>query len=334
MSFLNIPYEIKNGVETNNCCSESLLINLSEYPLCGEKYFVLRIINVSEMDGKIVTTFEYNGDTYGVYSISSDDLISLLNTAFVCPENGGNCSAQNTEFTWALNPITLDEWSSDNIVNEVANPQPDTTYTITSITIDGTPYVPTPHLIWDDSVDGNATQNTKDYIDAIIAYIEGLSIPQYKGAVNHAKNDMVSTNFGDNLLSLYFTPTTTVLITIVSALPLSGTFNFVDNVTAEMELTITDTSTLSVGDNIIFQNNQVSDGFNQLGGNKIGSINIPVYSLFLNYGLNISQGWIINETIATQNECVVNNLATAIIQSSDIKDCLYNKVAKSGTSIN
>lgn len=334
MSFLSIPYEIKNGVEVPNCATENLFIDLTDYPLCNEKYFILRIVDVSTIGGSIVTSFQYNDEVYGVTSLSTDDLITLLSTAFGCPVDEG-CAGQNASFSWVLTPIIYDKYLSLNIVNEVQLVQPDFIYKITDLTINATTYGALPYIIWDDNTaPTNASETVADYIDAIIAYIVSLSIPEYKGAVNKARNGMSANGYGDDLLELYFTVGTTVSITIDEAtLPLAGTFPFDSAVTGILELVITDTSTVDAGDIITQTTFQVSDGTDIVGSLNLGVGTMYPYSLFINNSLDTDKGWILNITIATENECGRDNLATAVIQSADIIDAINNQVSKNGNSI-
>lgn len=329
MSNISIPYQFLNGKELSNCGTDTLVIDTTNSILCGQKYFTLRIIEISNG----VTTFEYNGDSYGVSSLSTDDVIILLDSAFVCPNN--YCNSQITSFDWTLTPLTGDEWISQTIVNEVVSVQPDLIYSITAITVNGTPYGILPHVIWTDSVDGNASTHVADYIDSIIEYLATLSIPQYLGAVNKANNGVADNLDGTGLLKLYFVAGTTVTITINEpTTPINGTFTSGTLTTYMLTLLLEDTSTMSDGDVLSQTNYQISDGLTIIGNKTTPDALLVPYNIFCDCGLDINNNWILNEIAVTQNSCVNNNVCTGWISTEDIEDAIQNRNTKTGTSVN
>jgi hypothetical protein len=331
MSFVSIPYQFKNGQEIANCGTDNLVIDTTNFILCGEKYFTLRITDIS--DG--VTTFSYNGDTYGNSSLSTDELITLLSTAFVCPSS--YCSGQNASFDWTLTPLSGDKWTSQTIVNEVLNVQPDLVYSIDSIVINATPYGILPHVIWDDTdPEGNASTHVADYIDAIITYIESLSIPEYLGAVNHGVNGVADNLDGTGLLELYFVTGTTVVITLSEpTTPIAGTFTGGILTTYALTLLMEDTSTQASGDVLTQTNYEVSDGVNMIGNITTPDATLIPYNIFCgSCGLDENSSWILNQTIITQNTCAKDNFCTGYIPLVDIIDCIDNQSTKTGNSIN
>lgn len=330
MALVLIPYDYKNGVRA----PDSIAIETNNFELCGEKYFELRILSVvngySNGTPVLVTSFSYKGDIYSVESdtISSQDLIYLINNAFSCPLDC-NCDGQDTTFDYELTASQVDAFYSDKIVEDVGGGN--AIYAFTSITINGTPY-PTA-TIWDDAIVGEkAADKPFDYIAEIISYLESLSIPQYKGAFNRAVNDMADNYEGDNLLELYFTSGTTVVITIsINAAP-SGSFGGMTTKTIALSLEFTDTSTLSPSDSIVSRIWSVSDGQTKLENSTNGTILLPVYTIQgCGYNLDTTKGWVLNEVIRTENGCTIDNLATAVILPVDIEDCITNGTIKTGS---
>jgi hypothetical protein len=74
----------------------------------------------------------------------------------------------------------------------------------------------------------------------------------------------------------------------------------------------------------------VTDGVRTMANVTPSIATIIPYDVLSTTNLITSNGWIVNNTIITENECTTNNLATAIIQSEDIIDCIDNQVIKSG----
>ena len=328
---VSIPYQYFNGQELDNCGTENLTIDNGNFSFCGEKYFTLRIIDI--VNG--VTTFEYNGNTYGVTSLTTDELITLLASVFTCPN--GYCNGQDASFDWTLTPLSADKWTSQTIVNEVEVVQPDVVYSITAITINGTPYGILPHVIWDDTdPEGNASTHVADYIDAIIAYIESLSITEYIGAVNNGVNGVSDNLDGTGLLELYFTTGTTVVITIDEpTIPISGTFTGGVLTTYALTLLLEDTSTMASGDVLVTTNYQVSDGNDFIGNTTTPDATVLPYNIFCGEcGLDPNSNWLLNETIVTQNICVKDNMCTGYITTAEIQDAILNQTTKTGSSIN
>jgi hypothetical protein len=334
MSLVKIPYEYFNGEDITNCgtCSKELIIDVTDYPLCGEKYFTLRLVDISGG----VSTFEYNGDRYGVTSITATALVTLINTAFVCPNDYG-CNGQVASFQWDLAALSGNRHRSLTIVNDVELVQPNLIYSITVLDINGTSYGGLPYVVWDDTgAGGNASTHVADYVDAIIAYIESLSIPEYIGAINHARNGMSDNNNGTNMLDLFFVTTTTVDIQIDEPTePINGSFvtgGLVE--TYALELTLQDTSDISVGDILLQTNYTLSDGVQELVNSTTPTSIISPYNIFCGgCGLTPERGWIATEVICTEEVCIKDNVATAVIPVADILDCIATQTPKSGTSI-
>lgn len=331
MSFVSIPYEIKNGVESTT--TQYLLIDTSNYAFCGDKYFELMITGTSVIGANTCTYFNFQGDNYGCYSKTTNALIALINTVFVC-EPSTSCAVQLTKFNWELTPITNDSWYSDAIVNEVLNVQPNEIYRITDLKINGIDYGALPYTIWNDSTEAtNASVTVKDYLDKIIAYLVTLSIPEYVGAVNHAQNGMADNLWGTKLLELFFEAGTTVDIQITSADTPSGVFTFNELKTTQVQLELTDDSTIDLGDAI----NQItwvaSDGTANLVNNEMPIGTMYPYSVLVTPQLNKANSWVLYEIIVTDNVCQFNNVGTYVIPSTEIIDCIDNQITKSGTSL-
>ncbi len=331
MSFVSIPYEIKNGVEST--ATQYLLVDTSDYAFCGSKYFELMITSVSKIGANFCTYFNFQGDNYGCYSETTNDLIAIINSVFVC-EPSTSCAVQLTKFDWELTPLVNDSWTSDAIVNEVLEIQTNQIYRVTTLTVEGVNYGTLPHTIWDDSIEAtNASVTLKDYFDKIIAYIESFNIPKYIGAVNHAQNGMADNLWGTDLLELYFEVGTVVDIKITSTATPSGIFNFNVAKTTQLQLELTDDSTIDLGDAI----NQItwvaSDGTANLVNNELPVANLFPYSVLITPQLNKASAWVLYEIIVTDNVCQFNNVATCVIPSTEIIDCIDNQTTKSGTSL-
>lgn len=309
----------------------NLSIDTSSYELCGEKYFELRPLRVVDIVvGAVtntVTFFNYLGDEYGVYSITPDEFIAASKLCFTC-ENDCNCSDEVCSFTYSLTADDGDSWVSNDIVAAVGSGNK--VYTISGIVIDGTPYAG--GGIWDDIVEGEqASDVVSDYIDAIIAYLDGLSIPEFKGGWNRAKNGMANNNLGDDLLELFFDAGTTVAMDIeINGVP-TGTFAFGVNKTIGLDLLLTDTSVVNPSDAINNRTWRVTDGFVITGYGATSPISFPVWTIQNCTFLDINKGWIITEAIITDNECYINNAATAVILTADIQDCIATQTTKNGT---
>lgn len=332
MPLVTIPYNFKNGVAESGTIS----IDTINFELCGEKYFELRVLSVvngySSGSPTLITSFKYLGDVYGVAAttITTANLIALANNAFACPLDC-DCEGQATKFDYQLSPSQVDAFFSNNIVQDVGGAN--AVYAFTDITVNGITFPNT--TIWDDSVVGEkAADKPYDYIGEIITYIESLSIAQYQGAWNKAKNDMADNYEGDNLLELYFISGTTVSITIsINAAP-SGTFGSMVTKTVALSLDFTDNSDLAPSDSIVATTWQASDGETILSNETNGLIRIPVYTIQgCGQNLDTTKGWVLNEIIKTANGCTINNVATAVILPADIKDCIDNGVIKTGSGV-
>jgi len=329
---ISIPYSYINGIPVGDCGVQNLTIDLTGYPLCTDKYFELRIVSISTVDGQTITTFNYQQNTYGTTTLSPTELILLLSTAFICPPSYG-CLGQEASFDWELTPIQADKWISDSIVNAVS--PSNVVYSFSDITVNGIAYTPLPHVFWTDAVDGNASSHVFDYIEEIIAYIVSLNIPEYVGAINYASNGMSDNLDGTGLLELYFETGTTVSIDITAPSPvIAGTFTGGTATTVMLSLEITDTSTMATGDILTQTNYQVTDGVNLIGSTTTPVATVLPYNIFCGgCGLNKNQSWVITETIVTQNVCARNNVATGYIESDEIIDAINNVITKTGSSI-
>ena len=338
MAILQIPYSFKNGQSVGDCGIEYLVIDTANNNLCGEMYSTLRIVDLPIIDGVQGVTFSYNSDTYTVTTLSIDETILLLQTAFTCPN--GYCNGQLASFDYELVPLSGEEWVSETIVNNVS--ATNVVYSFSDITINGTTYNPLPYQFWDDSSDGNASQNTFDYNQAIIDYLVSLNIPEYRGAINYGVNGVADNSAGTGLLSLIFATGTTVSIDITAPSPvISGTF--VENtdsggssiLTYMLLLTLTDDSVMAQGDLLETTNWIVSDGNNITGNTTTPVATIIVYNLFCGEcALDPSQSFVITEVIVTQNICARSNVAVGYILSDDIQDAIINQTSKFGSSVN
>jgi hypothetical protein len=330
MSSIQIPYQFLNGVELQDCgCgTEYLTIDTTNFPLCQQKYFTLRLVSISNG----VNTFSYNGNLYGNNTLTASQLITLINTAFQCPNSYG-CLGQVAKFKYTLTALTADKWTSQNIVNNVSVTS--LIYSFGAITINGVPYPPIPHVFWNDTINGNASSQTFDYVQAIIDYIESLNIPEYVGAINNGSNGMSDNYDGDGLLELYFEVGTTVVITITEPTqPIAGTFTGGVLTTTALTLLMENTSDLSSGDVLTTTNYQVSDGNNQVMKSTTPDATIIPYNIFCDgCGLNENNGFIMDLVIVTEQGCARNNLATGIITAVDILDCINNQTTKTGTNL-
>lgn len=328
---ISIPYEYFNGKQLSDCSSEYLTIDTGNYSLCSDKYYELRLVSITTVDSQVLSTFSYNNELYGTISLTPDALISLLATAFVCPPS--NCDGQDASFDWELNPVVADKWVSTTIVNSVS--PTNVVYSVSSITINGIGYGVLPYVFWTDAIDGNASSNTFDYVEALIAYIASLSIPEYVGAINLATNGMADNLSGVGLLELYFEVGTTVVITITAPAPvILGTFTGGTTVTTNLTLELTDTSTMAGGDVLSTVNYIVSDGLTALGSTGVIDTDIPVYSIFCkNCNINPNNYWIINNVLITQNGCATDNLSTGYITPTQIQTVITSQTPDTGSSI-
>lgn len=331
---VTIPYEFKNGQpETGN-----IIIDTVNGPFCGEKYFELRPQSVSTIDVSGTpydcTFFTFEGDVYGTYSKTPQEFIDLSVQCFECAntgEIGCVCDEQEAKFDWDLTAHTADAYVSTTIVKDVGAVGGPFVYSL-DLTVNGTPYA-SGLIVWDDNAPaGPASESVKDYFDAIIAAIEGLSIPEYEGAWNKGVNDAADNNEGVGMLQLFFNTGTTVnLLTIeANAAPL-GTFTGPTATITYAEIEFTDTSVVAPSDIITDYTWYVWDGENiavSTNGNN------PTYAVWgiqsCNY-LNPNNGWILTLVIGTQNGCVYNNVATAIIIPADVNDCIVNGNAQTGS---
>jgi hypothetical protein len=337
MPLVIFNYQLKNGIAvadcTTSCTGIDLVVDTDKDQLCGEKYFELRIVDVQYDGSNTLTTFTYNGDRYTTDEALST-LIPKINSVFVC-DTTTDCQAQDCKFSLDLTAVDSDKRASTTIVEEVMLVQPVRQYEFTNIEVDAVTY--TFGTFWDDSIDGSASTNVADYIDAIIAYIEALSIPEYIGSVNLARNGMAVNNQGVGMLEMYFdvgtTPvniniqdTTSTIVGAVSTLTAS--------VTAYMNLELTDTSIVSAGDTIETFTFEITDGVYRTFVQD-DNPTIPVYSVFeTSQNINTTnKGLVISECIATTNECVSDNVGIAIIPHTDILACLTSQTPYTATSL-
>lgn len=319
---ISIPYNYYNNKPVDgDCCELSLVIDTTDYPYCGDKFFAFRVISsVVGANGTIVSSFTLNNDVYGTSILTPTQLITLLATIFSCPAEY-NCIGQDTSFSWCLQPVTCSKWTSTTIVNDITDPQPNLDYTITTITVNGINYGVLPHSVWADGSAGNASVLVEDYINEIIDYIAGLSIPEYVGARNLASNGFTDNFRGVDLLELYFDLGTTVTINFASTLPSTGTMIEVDETVVQLILEITNTSTLTTGDVLTLFTTSVTDGVQSLSSQSETGIMI-VYNIFNSQSLNVNNNWIVNGTIATELQCARNNMATGIITVDEINEAI------------
>lgn len=337
MPLVIFNYQFKNGIAvadcTTSCTGIDLVVDTDQDQLCGEKYFELRIIDVQYDGTDTLTTFTYNGDRYTTDEALST-LIPKINSVFVC-DTTTDCQAQDCKFNLDLTAVNSDRRLSTTIVEEVMLLQPVRQYEFTNIEVGATTYSFT--TFWDDSSDGSASENVADYIDAIIAYIEALSIPEYICSVNLARNGMAVNNQGVGMLQMYFDAGTTpvnINIQDTTATIVGSISTLTANVTAFMNLELTDTSIVSAGDIIETFTFEVTDGtFKTFSQDD--NPTIPVYSV-LNTINNINttnKGLVISGCIATANECVSDNVGIAIIPHTDILACLTSQTAYTATSL-
>ena len=336
MSLVVFNYQYKNGIPiadcSTSCSGVDLVIDTQKEELCGQKYFELRITDVQYDGSNTLTTFTYNGDSYTTNE-DLDDLIGKINSCFIC-DASTDCKVQDCSFNLELTAVNSDKRVSTTIVEEVMLVQPARKYQFTNIEIGATSYPTT--FLWNDLVDGSASRNVADYIDALIAYIESLSIPEYIGSINRARNGMSENNQGVGMLEIYLVDgTTPVNITIQDdTATISGAVStLTSNVTAKMNLELTDTSTISAGDSIVSNSYQVTDGFITRYATD-DNPTIEVYSVF-NTPQNINttnKGLVISECIATENECSYNNVGNAVIPHSDILACLNSQTTYTASS--
>lgn len=336
MALVIFNYQLKNGIPvadcTTSCSGVDLVVDTEQDQLCGEKYFELRIIDVQYDGTDTLTTFTYNGDRYTTDEALST-LIPKINSAFIC-DTTNDCLAQDCKFNVSLTALNSDKRLSTTIVEEVMLVQPVRQYEFTNIEVGATTYSFT--TFWDDSSDGSASTHVADYIDAIITYIEALSIPEYIGSVNLARNGMAVNNEGVGMLAMYFDAGTTpvnINIQDTSATIVGAISTLTANVTAEMNLELTDISIVSAGDTIETFSFEITDGIMKTFSQD-DNPTIPVYSVFeTSQNINTTnKGLVITECIATANECASDNVGIAIIPHSDILACLTSQTTFTGTS--
>ncbi len=314
MPIISLPYEYKNGVAT----SGNITIDTTNYPLCGQKYFELRPLRVLNIGTDLCIYYQYQGDEYGTDSLSIDDFFDKINQAYVCPDDC-NCNLQEAGFDYELTALRAVDWSSSAIVEAVGSGNK--VYSISTLTVDGVSYATA--TIWDDSTKPTRASDTpKDYIDEIISYIEGLSIPSYKGAFNRAVNDASDNHLGTDLLSLYFGTAILVDIKITISGVVTGSFIEVADTTIALSLELTDTSTLNPSDSISDRVWSVTDGQNNLVYKTTSPALLSVWTIQGCSNLNPNNNWVLTEVIETENECYVDNVSTGIIESGDINTCI------------
>lgn len=329
---ITIPYEFKNGIpEVGN-----IYIDTTDGPYCGEKYFELRPQSVSTIDvlgtPYDCTFFNFEGNIYGVYSKTPQEFIDLSVLCFSCAnsdEGFCGCEEQETTFDWDLTAHYADAYASTTIVKDVGTGN--FVYTL-DLTVNAVVYA-TGLVIWDDSDPaGPASESVRDYFDALIAAIDGLAIPEYEGAWNKAVNGAADNNEGVDMLQLFFNTGTTVNVFSISAnaAPIGTVGAAVPTITyAEMEFL--DTSVVGPADLITDYTWQCWDGENIMVSTDWANPTFPVWSIQSCDYLNPNNAWILSSAIVTQNGCVYNNVATAIVLASDVNDCIVNGVAKIGT---
>lgn len=323
---ITIPYQYKNKIAE----SGSITIDTTDYPLCGDKFFDFKPIRVSsdaEGVGEICIFYIYDSVEYGTNSLSIDDYFALINRCYECP-NDCNCNQQEAGFSYALTPYRAKEWVSSEIVKAVGSGNK--TYSLSTITVNGISY--TPATIWNDAAEATRASDTpRDYIAEIITYIEGLSIPEYKGAYNKAVNNSDDNHLGDGLLSLYFESTATVSIVVTISGVVTGSFAEAGLTTTTLVLELTNTSTINPSDNITGNTWIATDGERMLANYNSIDFDMLVWTIqTCSASLNPNDNWVVNLVIQTENECYVNNVSTAILKSSDILKCISTGTPISG----
>lgn len=338
MAFVSIPYEIKNGVAVGS--TAYILIDTNEYPLCQDMGFELPITSVVMDLDRVATSYSYQGDTYTTTSMSTDDLVTLLKTAFVCPPTVTcGCIAK---FEWTLTPLKYKKWVSGTILKEIAESNPNCTYRITNFTVGGVNYAPTPVTIWVDADSdslGHASVYSYQYCEAIIAWVEDRAIPSYQGAVIRAVDNEFN-NSGTGILELYFTNGVAVAIVIIETrFGVSGTFTDGGLVYCKTNLRLVDTSTIPTGSELTSNEWIVYDGVSMIGSSILSPTQIYPYNIFYKSGnavytaLDTNKGWIIKGNAGYAPTCWASAVSTAVISISQIEDCIVNGNVQTGTSI-
>lgn len=323
---ITIPYEYKNNISD----SGYIYIDNENFEMCGLCYEQLNPISIYPIDNipNYRTNFRYDGDEYGVTSLTAIQFVTLAKDAFICSPDCG-CNNFTCSFSYTISPNIADAWISDDIVEEVGGGN--SIYNLQNIVINGTPY---PNgVIWDDnSAPSQASVSVKDYIDEIINYLTSLSIPEFMGGYNLAKNGMPLNNKGDGMLELYFTPSTTVAMDIVINATPTGVFNLDPTPKViSIQITTTDTTTIDVSDTINSIQWYITDGHNIIGNNtNLNNYGGVLWTIQNCNSFNPNVGWVINEIVNTNNEC--SGCATGIIMPNDIAG-VFGGVPFSSTSI-
>lgn len=337
MSLVVFTYQYKNGIPiadcSTSCSGVDLVVDTEKEGLCGQKYFELRITDVQYDGTDTLTTFTFNGDSYTTNE-DLDALIAKINSCFIC-DTDVDCKLQQCSFDLELTATNSDKRASTTIVEEVMMVQPARKYEFSTIDINGVSYPTT--FIWNDLVDGSASTHVADYIDAMIAYLESLSIPEYIGSINRARNGMAQNNEGVGMFEVYLTAgTTPVNITIQDdTATITGAIStLTTDVTAFMQVELTDTSVVSAGDSIVSNSYQVTDG-DITRYNTNANPTIEVYSVFdTSQNINTTnKGVVISECIATQNECSYNNVGNVVIPHTNILACLNSQTTYTASSL-
>ncbi len=320
MPIISLPYEYKNGLAS----SGTITIDTTTYPLCGDKYSQLIPKKALSIGTDLCIYYDYNGDEYGTSSLSIDDFYEKINQSYTCPPNC-NCDEQEAGFSYEFTAIRYVDWSSNDIVKAVGSGNK--VYSISTLVVNGVSYATA--TIWDDSSKPTRASDTpKDYIDEIISYIEGLSIPEYKGAYNRAINGAADNHLGDNLLSLYFDLTITVDIKITISGVVTGDFVEIGATTTAVSLELTDSSTINPSDSISYRLWSITDGEETIFYKDISPALLSVWTIQGCLGLSSSNNWIIALLINTETDCYTNNVSSTIVESADIISCI-----DSGTTI-
>lgn len=331
MAVITIPYQFKNGLPE----SGDIVIDTTNGPLCGEKYFELRPTKVSEIQtgGSTVqcTYFRYDGIEYGVYTKTPSEFIDLSIQCFPCDGGDCNCNEQETTFDWEMTAHESDSYLSTTIVKPVGSG--DFLYQLI-LEVDSVVYASSV-TVWNDALTVDpASQVTKDYIDAIIALIESYNIPNFNSGWNKAVNGMADNKNGVGMLELFFEVGATINQFVIEANAVSyGTISANGQKYDYAEIEFTDNSTVNVSDNIVEYTWGVWDGENMMVSTDGDNPTTPVWNLQSCGYLNPNNGWVMTEVISTTNGCVSNNTATAIINSTDILDCITNGTTKTGTGV-
>jgi hypothetical protein len=329
---VKIEYQYKNGESVldscNSCTGLELIIDTSNYELCGQRYFELKIVEVVYDDmGNQIIYFNYNDDIYGT-TMTYNDFITATNEAYECPPNS-QCTQQETSFNWSVTPVLGAKYVSDNIVRPVGT-LTDYTYSFIDITINATPY--TLGVVWDDTIQGKACDNTKDYIDAIINYLNALAIPELVGAVNIADNGMTNNFNGDNLLELYFVSGTSVSIQIQDTGSNVGTFNYLSTAVTQAELSVVNTSVVDTGDIIVLETLEVTDGQLFRSTDNL-ALPLSIYSIYgFEYNFNLANALIVALCIDTQSECVIRNFVQILITPTQMASVLGGATISGSTT--